>query len=559
LTQFNRRNFLQTTALGLAGISSWPRASVAGPFLQTSSTRPASGGLAGERLRGITVDAARLPERYSYYTRLIDFCQEWNLNALLFRLTDDQGSMLRFKSHPELMTHPHALTPEQAHSLALYGDHRGVMVIPEVESFGHTGYITSVAKFAHLQDRATAGEKEFNGLIPVNPESVAVMGDLYREVASIFTAPYLHGGCDEVNWGGSAMSQSALRTKSRAAIWADYLNSLDAVAHRLGKQLIVWGDFVLHKEPGILPRLNKRVIVMDWQYYVTQPQPLAEAAQAVIAQGMRVIGAPAIINCEWGPRIGSLQLQNLDAYADAYAGIRDPQCLGVIVTNWTPSRYLQGSIWDSLGYAATALNQGSAGAHASAFRSFVERFYAAAWGPEWEQVFQTYYRITPNRHSCARNWQGPKLPVPWTSDAELQATLRAGSVEAPPFQALRASLLAVENSVRRNLDSFSSFALSAEYLEYAFWRDSALTGAQLPLSASSSRNLIQTIAQRDQNLLAKLDAEWNQGRFSDSQARHAKVVDLGPADQLLFTFYRAARYSSNLAKDFNRFKSLLIV
>lgn len=510
-----------------------------------------------ERLRGITVDAARLPERLSYYHRLIDFCQEWNLNALLFRLTDDQGSMLRFKSHPELTTHPHALTPQQAHDLALYGDRHGVMVIPEVESFGHTGYITSAPRYAHLQDRAAASDKEFNGLIPVNPESLALMADLYREVAANFTAPFLHGGCDEVNWGGSAMSQRALRTQSRAAIWADYLNSLDEIAHRLGKQLIVWGDFVLHKEPGILPRLNKRLVVMDWQYYVTQPQPLADAARAVITQRLRVIGAPAIISCEWGPRIGNLQLQNLDAYADAYSGITDPQCLGVIVTNWTPSRYLQGSLWDSLAYAASALNQGSAGAQRSAFRSFVEKFYAAAWNPDWERIFQTYYRITPNRHSCARDWQGPKLPVPWTSYAELQAALHSASDATPPFGELRAGLLAVENSVRRNYDAFASFALSAEYLDYVFWRDAAVTGAARPLSALPSQNLIQTIAHRDQSLLARLDAEWNQGRFSDSQARRATVVDLSPADQLLFTFSRAARYSSELAQDATRFNRLL--
>lgn len=303
-------------------------------------------------LRGLTVDAARLPEKPAYYRRLIDFCREWDLNALLFRLTDDQGSMLRFRSHPDLVTHSHALTPEEARELAQYGEKQGVTVIPEVESFGHSRYITAAPKYAHLADTAPGGREDFVGLVPVNPETLALMRDLYREVAAVFPSAYLHGGCDEVNWGGSEASRRALQNKSRAEIWAEYLNSLDNICRDAGKELIVWSDYVVHKEPDILPRLSKRVIVMDWQYYVTDPKPLASLAREVIDRGLRMIGAPAIISCAWGPRAGELQLRNIEAYADAYTGLHDARSLGVIVTNWVPSRYLQQSLWDTFAYSA---------------------------------------------------------------------------------------------------------------------------------------------------------------------------------------------------------------
>lgn len=493
------------------------------------------------------MDAARLPEKPAYYRRLIDFCREWELNALLFRLTDDQGSALRFHSHPELLTHPHALTPDEARDLARYGAEQGVMLIPEVESFGHTRYITAAPQYAHLSDRDPHGEGEFNGLIPVDPESLSLMGDLYREVAGIFPAPYLHGGCDEVNWGGSAASRRALAAKSRSQIWADYLNSLDEICRRLGKELIVWGDFVLHKEPEILPRLAKRVIVMDWQYYVTEPEPLAQAASQAIEQGLRVIGAPAIISCEWGPRMGELQLRNLDAFADAYAGVKDSRCLGVIVTNWLPSRYLQGSLWDSFAYAAVALRQGSAAARESAWRRFVERFYGAAWDTNWNQIFDAYYRITPNRHSCARNWQGPRLPVPWASDADLRAVLTADAAEAPPFTELRSRILGAEPTVRFNWDDYAAFALSAEYLDYLFWRNSAIREAHRAGNSRSAGMLLSTIAERDRRLVERLNAEWNQGRFGDSPGKLQAMFDMNPPDQLLFRMRQAAEFSAALA------------
>ncbi len=558
MSRISRRNFLGTAALGVQALRTMPGKTLTGIFgFNAPRGTPMSGGPGPERLRGITVDAARLPEKFSYYKQLIGFCREWDLNALLFRLTDDQGSMLRFKSHPELVTHRHALTPEEARELAAYGARQGVMVIPEVESFGHTHYITSVPQYAHLEDRDRSGREGFTGLIPVDPETLALISDLYREVAGIFSSPYVHGGCDEVNWGGSELSRRALRAKSRAEIWAEYLNSLDAVCRRNGKELIVWGDFILHKEPDILPRLGKRVIVMDWQYYVTDPKPLAQIADRVIEHGLRVIGAPAIISCEWGPRIGDLQLRNIDAFSDAYSGIRDARCLGVIVTNWVPSRYIQRSLWDSIAYSAVALNRGSAESRQSAFRSFVERFYQARWNSTWQEIFAAYYRIAPNRHSCAPAWQGPRLPVPWASEASLRAVLNRGLIETPSYSGLRARMRAVENNVRSHHDDFSALALSAEYLGYASWRETAVIGARKAPNSRSTATLIETIAGRDAALVRKLEAEWSGGRFSDSAGARAPIFGLNPPDQLLFRMRQAAKFSNELAHHGDRFSRLL--
>lgn len=65
--------------------------------------------------------------------------------------------MLRFHTHPELITHRHALTPEEAHDLAEYGERRGVTVIREVES-GHTRYITGTSKYPTFWTVIPTGE-----------------------------------------------------------------------------------------------------------------------------------------------------------------------------------------------------------------------------------------------------------------------------------------------------------------------------------------------------------------------------------------------------------------
>ncbi len=504
-------------------------------------------------------DAARLPEDPSYYRRMIDFCYDWNLNALLLSLADDQGCALRFKSHPELITHRHALTHTQAKDLADYAQKRGVELIPEIESFGHTRYITGVPQYAHLADQDPKAGSHFSSVVPVAPATLRLMSDLYREVAEIFPSRYLHGGCDEVNWGGSDLSRRALRSKTRAQIWADYLNSLDQAASQLGKEFIVWGDYVLHKEPGILPLLNKDVIVMDWQYYVTDPVPLEQAARKVLAAGLRAIGAPALISCRWGPRAGLSALQNIDAYADAYRNIDDPKALGVIVTNWLPSRYIQRSIWDSFAYAAVSLTEGSPVARKAALRRFVEKFYGSQWNGNWADTFVTIYNITPNRKSCSPRWMRPVLPVPWRNENELRTAVKSHVRNGPPFTRLLSQLVFDQELVRKNFDDFLAFRLSVEYLEHVFWRNTVLVeeATNSRRDAVRTASLIQTIAERDQRLLGKLSATWDQGRPRNSAGKLGPIFDVSPADQLLYTFQQAATFSNQLARDPDRFNQLL--
>lgn len=93
-----------------------------------------------EKMRGLMLDAGRVPEKLEYYRRMVEFCAEWGFNTLQFRLADDQGSALRFTSVPGILTHKNAFTGDQLRSLAEYSRSRGVDMIPELESFGHTGF-----------------------------------------------------------------------------------------------------------------------------------------------------------------------------------------------------------------------------------------------------------------------------------------------------------------------------------------------------------------------------------------------------------------------------------
>jgi hypothetical protein len=505
------------------------------------------------------VDAARVPESLEYYRRVIDFCADWELNALQFRIADDQGCAIRFSSVPDLFYHEHAFAPEQLNDLSQYGLSRGVELIPELESFGHTGYITRASAFAHLLDADSQPSSEFTGVIPVHPETLALFNKLYREVSAIFPSRFLHGGCDEVNWGGSALSRKALQTKHRYEIWADYLNSLNHIAENVGKQFIVWGDVVLHKEPEILERISKNIVVMDWNYTETNSAKIQQALSTIRRNGSRGIGAPALINYRWGSRAGTDQLANIDAFATAYLGSEDAGSLGVILTNWVPSRYIQNSIWDGFAYAAVAFRQGTSTSQKFGFRRFVEKHYQAEWNNDWEEAFRLIYDSAPRVEGRATAARAVPLHVPWSTDEQLATLLKDRSPRSNPFTRLHSLLVQLERQVSKNHADFQAFALSVAYLEQLYWREAIVVEHSIkkPLTQEDAALVIRNIAERDHTLAEALARDWDQGRFADSAAKLKPLFGFEPKDQLVFQFERAAAYSASLALHPDRFFGIL--
>ena len=505
------------------------------------------------KLRGWMLDAARLTETPATYRRVIDECARWGYNAIMFRLTDDEGCSLRFKSRPELKTHPNALSTEEMKALVQYADEHGVTLVPEVESFGHTAYITSVPEHADLVDRDPAKPGAgFNGLIPVHPKAQAILKDLYTEAASIFTGPYFHGGCDEVNWGGSQMSQDAIRASSRGEVVAGLLNRLNGLARGLGKELIVWGDHVIgHSlEAGVIEKLDTDIIVHDWNYWDQKPELVKARAEKVLGRGMRLIGGPAWIWCRWQSRPGREQLYNIDAYADVYRSLEDSKVMGVLITNWCPYRYLAGAIWDGIAYGGVALAEGGAFARENAFRRFVETHFGAAWSPAWEGAFSLLYSTIPESRHCSDPYRGPHLIRPWGSDEELRAAIEAGATNTPAFTLLRAELLRCGQGVRRNEDDFAAMCAAVEALEHVYWRRNVVVerAGAMRADPAEARSVLETIAARDRRVLAGLQADWDRCRWPGHPTRGDYAPARDPGDSTLPQMSRAAGYSAALAQ-----------
>jgi len=137
---------------------------------------------------------------------------------------------------------------------------------------------------------------------------------------------------------------------------------------------------------------------------------------------------------------------------------------------------------------------------------------------------------------------------------DLSETPGAGTIDASLYARLHAQVLSVGRSVRNNQVDFSAFALSAEYLAHAFWRQTVMEQAR---KGRITQRSLETIAERDRTMVEKLDADWSAGRFSDSPGKLEAARGLEPADQLLFRMRNAAEFTADLARDSDRARRIL--
>jgi hypothetical protein len=154
---------------------------------------------------------------------------------------------------------------------------------------------------------------------------------------------------------------------------------------------------------------------------------------------------------------------------------------------------------------------------------------------------------------------GLLLPVPWSNDEQLAALLKDLSPRSNPYTRIRSLLVQLEPLVVSNFSDFQAFELCVEYLEKMFWREAVVIeqARKKPLQREATDLLIQSIAERDQEIAEALTRDWDRGRFPDAAAKREPVVDLEPKDQMLYQWGLATAYSASLVGRPSRFYELI--
>lgn len=242
--------------------------------------------------RGFMVDISRHFVSKKDLIKIIDMMAMHKLNVLHLHLTDDHGWRIEIKSYPRLITvgstgdfsNPDApekyfLTQEEMREIIEFAALRHVMVIPEIEMPGHSR-------------AASKSYPEFfdggNALNPGNPETFTFVEKIMDEIISLFPAPYIHIGGDEVagstNWSNMPDIQKLMKTKgfkTATEVEGFFDQKITDMLVNKGKNPIGWEEVVNFN-------VNRKTVIQWWLGHLVPSKNLNKA----LSDGHNVIMSP---------------------------------------------------------------------------------------------------------------------------------------------------------------------------------------------------------------------------------------------------------------------------
>ncbi|MCY2929543.1 MAG: family 20 glycosylhydrolase [Planctomycetota bacterium] len=279
---------------------------------------------------GTMIDAARqwIPPDAVKFT--IEACRFWKIRYVQMHFSDDHAYTFGSKAFPTLGKKnwpisdgiiARCYTWEEMRDLEAYAVARGVTIVPELETPGHSGAMARCRPdyFSGPGCMPMASEKLYEGLDKI-------MG----EMCSIFRAtPYFHIGCDEANTGGVGNTPAEKEYMKKHTLpgddhplndaWQIYIMHvirMKQLCQKYGKMPIAWEGMPADK------RIKDDIVIMTWYS--------AKCASEVEQQGWTVITVP------WFT--GPIQTWNI-FYANDHIYQRTTNVLGAQRPMWQMSEY----------------------------------------------------------------------------------------------------------------------------------------------------------------------------------------------------------------------------
>ncbi|XP_011292114.2 beta-hexosaminidase subunit beta [Musca domestica] len=203
------------------------------------------------KYRGLMLDSARHFISKTKILQLLEGMAYNKLNVFHWHLTDDSAFPFSSAVYPELSqkgAYRPELTysPEDVKEIVEFARKRGIRVIPEFDTPGHTA-----SWGASHPEIMTTCSGQYNGQLgPFNPTKEATFTLLYKffsEIRNLFPDKYLHLGVDEVNpscWESNSQIQNYLASNGldNGDIPYLYLERFSANITSLGWKQMAWQE-----------------------------------------------------------------------------------------------------------------------------------------------------------------------------------------------------------------------------------------------------------------------------------------------------------------------------
>ena len=461
---------------------------------------------------GVMLDAGRCLEKHHYYRHAIDFAAQRGLNTLLWHFADDQGCAMRFDSIPDIES-PHAFTKTEMRSLVAFARSRGVNLIPELATLGHTAYLTRLPRYRHLAE----SDQMFSCICPVAPETRPLLTALLEETCDVFDSPVIHAGLDESNFGHHPLTAEAIRIKGRTDIFAEHILFVHDVLTRRGRQMWMWADGLLHDQ-ALADQLPRDIVQCNWRY---RPEEPLDTTQGLIDRGYDVVLCSASISSQQmlfpGEQFALPNLRSLHQHETLKPAGRlingRGRVIGRINTVWTPVRYIADSLWLGLDLAFAVMRDGSLADLDARINAFGLEFYGLTDVVDWN-------------HACQIVLQQSPLRDEWLAAITMQPTdTERFRDTAMQWKIAAEKLSDISSKVKHHRREFDAFLLLVQLAELAY----SLSSTVEQMTAEEASHA----AEQWQAMITRVDQQWDIERFSDDPRKYAAPIAHYEGDHLI--------------------------
>ncbi len=476
-------------------------------------------------IKGIMLDPARVQEKLEVYKELIPMFENWGYNTLLWHYCDDPGSAVEINGYPEFSA-KNAISVDDMKEIVQLATKHNIKIVPEVECFGHTAYITKLEKYAHLKD-GVAG-KEFASIAPFHPETRKIIKEILKQTAEIYSSEYIHIGMDETAFGDNPTTVAELaKGKKKYELFAEYINWVNDEVKALGKKTMIWGD---HLRPvafsnmsnaldedsisdKIADLISKDIVICDWYY---EDDMTSDRLEPFTKRGFKVITCPAASAYGMIAHPAKWNLDNIQQFTKIGFDNIDNGCIGSFNTIWCSGRYLTGTSLFSMAYGAELQNNN--GEERCDFR---KKFVEDTFGVKNDDIVKAIdilheksIRMEPFYIALPCNKS--ELKEATDNDINLIKELKDAGKEA--FEILS------NCEVRKNQKYFNDILVTAECFESIGNRFAYLANIYKKVAQSAKLNdddkdtLEMQIKEAERIYFKAIDA-WNQTRYENDPER----------------------------------------
>jgi hexosaminidase len=173
----------------------------------------------------------------------------------------------QYASNP-LMAPPGSVTAAEAAELVAYARQYHITVVPEQEAFGHLHHNLAWEQYQTLAETPHGAV-----LAPGQAGSVALITQMFTELAALYPGPFLHIGADETVDLGLGQTKGDVDSRGLGPVYLDFLQKIVTALKPLNRKLLFWGD-IAQDSPDLLKDLPQSfkdsTIAVAWVY---NPEP----------------------------------------------------------------------------------------------------------------------------------------------------------------------------------------------------------------------------------------------------------------------------------------------